>query len=204
MPRRKSVTLPTSHLRRTIASAAARLMAEEGITDYATAKRKAARGLGADKGEALPSNEEIEIELRAWQALYQEDEHRERLRSLRATALHAMQLLAEFNPRLTGAVFDGTAGRYAPIHLQLFADSSKEVEIWLLGQQIPFASKGAPLHGNRAEIAEDRLAIELDETTILLDIFPPSGLRRPFGHQSAAAPGVELLLNPPVEEPPPR
>lgn len=204
MPRRKPAALPTSHLRRTIASTAARLMAEEGMTDYATAKRKAARMLGADRGEALPSNEEIEVELRAWQAIYQADEQCERLHSLRQTALHAMQLLDQFNPRLTGAVLDGTAGRYAPIHLQLFADSSKEVEIWLLGHQIPFAAKGAPLHGNKAEIAEDRLAIELDETIILLDVFPPSGQCRPFGQQSAAAPGVELLLNSPIEESPHR
>ena len=73
MPRRKPAPSASSHLRRAIASAAARLMAEEGIGDYGTAKRKAARSMGADDSAALPTNEEIETELRAWQSLYQED-----------------------------------------------------------------------------------------------------------------------------------
>ena len=35
---------------------AARLMAEEGIADYAFAKRKAARQLGMEDGKCLPGN----------------------------------------------------------------------------------------------------------------------------------------------------
>ena len=90
MPRRKPAQSAASHLRRAIACAAARLMAEEGISDYGTAKRKAARSLGATEAEALPTNEEIETELRAWQSLYQEDEQRERVHDLRCTALEVM------------------------------------------------------------------------------------------------------------------
>ena len=85
--------------------------------EEARAKRKAARSMGAGEGDALPTNDEIETELRAWQSLYQEDEQRERVHDLRTTALEVMQLLAEFNPCLTGAALDGTAGRYGLKHV---------------------------------------------------------------------------------------
>jgi len=48
-----------------IAAAAARLMAEDGIDDFALAKRKAAKQLGVVESQALPGNDEIEAELPA-------------------------------------------------------------------------------------------------------------------------------------------
>ena len=51
-----------------------------------------------------------------------------------------MQIFARFNPHLTGSVLDGTAGQYAETHIHLFADSAKDVEIFLLNQQIPYDS----------------------------------------------------------------
>src|SRR5215510_7849267 len=65
-------------MRNRIAAAAARLMAEDGLEDFALAKRKAARQLGAEDTQSLPKNEEIEAELRAYQSLYQGEEQRER------------------------------------------------------------------------------------------------------------------------------
>src|SRR6266498_1831102 len=91
-------------MRARIAATAARLMAEDGIEDFALAKRKAARQLGAEDTQSLPKNEEIEIELRAYQSLYQGEEQRERIQYLREHALGAMQLLAQFRPYLAGPV----------------------------------------------------------------------------------------------------
>ena len=85
-------------MRRSIAALAARLMAEDGIADYGLAKRKAARQLGAPETEALPNNAEIETELRAYQALYQVDEQRERLLDMRRAAAEVMRLLDPFKP----------------------------------------------------------------------------------------------------------
>src|SRR5205823_2466306 len=115
-----------------IAAAAARLMAEDGIDDFALAKRKAAKQLGAADSQALPGNDEIEAELRAYLALYQADEHPQRVAELREIALDAMRALGRFNPYLTGPVLKGIAGPYAEIELQLFPDSVKDVEIFLL------------------------------------------------------------------------
>ena len=127
-----------SQMRARIAAAAARLMAEDGIDDFALAKRKAARQPGASDTQSLPANEEIEAELRAYQSLYQGDEQRERIRSLREVALDAMQSLAAFRPYLSGPVLKGTAGRYADIDLQLFTDDNKSVELFLLNRNVPY------------------------------------------------------------------
>jgi hypothetical protein len=125
-------------MRTRIAAAAARIMAEDGIEDFALAKRKAARRLGAEDTQALPKNEEIELELRAYQSLYQGDEQRDRIRYLRRQALEAMQMLAQFRPYLSGAVLKGTAGRYSDIDLQVFTDDGKSVELFLLNRTIPY------------------------------------------------------------------
>ncbi len=137
MPRDKP---KQSQMRARIAVAAARLMAEDGVDDFALAKRKAARQLGAADTQSLPANEEIEAELRAYQTLYQGDEQRDRIRALRSFALEAMRSLADFNPHLAGAVLKGTAGRYADIDLQLFTDDHKAVELFLLNRNLSYAA----------------------------------------------------------------
>jgi len=128
-----------SQMRARIAAVAARLMAEDGIDDFALAKRKAARQLGAADTQSLPANDEIEAELRAYQSLYQGDEQRERIHELRTVALEAMRSLADFKPYLAGPVLKGTAGRYADIDLQLFTDDLKAVELFLLNRNFVYA-----------------------------------------------------------------
>jgi hypothetical protein len=144
-------------------------MAEEGIGDYGSAKRKAARQLGAGQGEALPTNDEVESELRAYQAIYHEDEQRQRLRELRGIAVEVMRLLEDFRPYLTGAVLDGTAGRYAEAEIDLFADSAKEVEIFLLSRQVVFE-----LAENRRlgpDAPEARLRLDWDGEPVVLSVY---------------------------------
>ncbi|WP_200849406.1 hypothetical protein, partial [Klebsiella pneumoniae] len=84
-----------------------------------------------------PSNAEVEEELKLYNALFLSEEQPENLRDLRKNALFTMQMLERFNPHLTGAVLDGTAGLLAETHIHLYADSIKEVEMFLLNQQIP-------------------------------------------------------------------
>lgn len=179
MPRRKPAPAASDFLRRSIASAAARLMAEDGIGDYGAAKRKAAKSLGSGEGEALPSNEEVEAELRAYQSLYQEDEQRERLHDMREAALRIMDALAAFRPCLTGAVLDGTAGRFSEIELDLFADSAKDVEIFLLSRDISYeiSDKGQAIK-HAAHLPEAQLRLEWDDFPVQLSIYPLVGERQ--------------------------
>ena len=160
-------------MRAAIAAAAARIMAEDGIDDYAVAKRKAARRLGAPETESLPANDEIAVELRAYQALYQADEHAARLKSLRRHALELMHALNEFNPYLTGAILDGTAGRHAEIELQAFPESGKQVDIYLLEHGIEFTVRQQRrFAGDRAH-ATVQLCFDWQGCQVKLEIFDP-------------------------------
>jgi hypothetical protein len=78
-----------------------------------------------------------------------------------------MEILQRFKPYLSGAVLDGTAGRGTEIDIQLFADSAKEVEIFLLNEHIEYRHE-VP----RSERAEAVLSIDLDGRTVHLVIYP--------------------------------
>ncbi len=127
-------------VREEIAIAAARMIAEDGL-DYATAKRKAARQVvGESKigGEFLPDNDQIEEEIREYQAIFQSDSPPATLRRMRKAALDWMEKLKAFDPYLTGAVLNGTAGEHSDIHLQCFCDNPKEVAIYLLNANVQY------------------------------------------------------------------
>lgn len=157
----------TARQRQLIAAAAARLMAEEGIGDASQAKRKAAHQLGLAENVKLPENADVEAELRLYQRLFQHDEQSIRLLRLRRTAREAMAELQRFSPYLSGAVADGTAGRHAEIDIQLFTDSAKDVEIFLLNKGIAFTHQTP-----RNDRAEAVLTIEDEEAPINLVIYP--------------------------------
>jgi len=127
-------------MRRHIAHAAARILAEDGGLDYGSAKRKAARQLGAPDSGSLPDNQQIEDALRSYQSLFQADETRSLLALLRQTAMEYMEQLAAFDPHLTGSVLNGTAGPHADINLQLFTDDQKDVEFLLMQLPAPYQS----------------------------------------------------------------
>ncbi len=141
-------------LRAEIAALAARMIAEDGA-DYGTAKRKAAKILlGNQKipGDVLPDNAEIEAEVREYQSLFFGEEHTQRLKHMRLVALEIMEKLSEFSPYLTGAVLNGTAGEHSDIHIQLFAESSKDVAVFLLNHDINYEVSEANhfLHAGRS------------------------------------------------------
>ena len=127
-------------LRAEIAALAARMIAEDGA-DYGSAKRRAAKQLLGNqrvKGDILPDNQQVEQEVREYNALFFGDSQPERLRLLRKLALEVMLELERFNPYLVGAVLNGTAGKHSDIHLHLYADNTKEVAIFLLNKGIDF------------------------------------------------------------------
>ncbi len=141
----KSTPIPTpvddlQQLRAQIAVIAARMVAQDGA-DYAVAKRKAATQVLGDMPAAsgvLPDNAQIEEEVLRYQELFQADTQPARLLRLRTVALQVMDALAQFNPYVTGPVLTGSAGEHDDIQLQLFADSAKEVQIFLLDKKVDF------------------------------------------------------------------
>jgi hypothetical protein len=189
-------------MRARIAAAAARLMAEDGVDDFALAKRKAARQLGAGDTQSLPANEEVEAELRAYQALYQGDEQRDRVRTLREVALEAMRALAPFRPYLSGPVLKGTAGRYADIDLQLFTDDLKAVELFLLNRNMPYEVSEAHHYCGDEVRSVPILRIDWDDVPVNLAVYAAKDERSalkatPAGRpiERASIPAVSGLLD---------
>jgi hypothetical protein len=86
----------------------------------------------------LPDNTAVEVELRRYLSTFGGERHREQLLALRQVALLLMQRLAQFEPHLVGAVLNGTATEHSDVHLALFVDSAKDVELFLLDQGTEF------------------------------------------------------------------
>ena len=187
-----------SQQRARIAGLAARLIAESGIDDYAQAKRKAARNLGLPESTQLPENSEVESELRNYQRLFQDSEHAEILDHLRRKACQIMQSMQPFNPYLAGSVLDGTAGCYSEIDIQLFTDSAKDVEIFLLNQRWDY-EHSIP----RSDRAEAVLTVHSEDAIANLIVYPPQEERVSFKsrngrvRQRARLDAVKKLLDAP-------
>jgi hypothetical protein len=128
-------------MRQRIAQLAARMIAEDGIEDFGMAKRKAARQAGAAETRNLPDNSEVEAALQEYLQLYQTAEQGERIEDLRRDALELMGLLDRFQPHLVGAALSGQAGRYAEVDLHAFAESPKDLELFLINRGIDFTCR---------------------------------------------------------------
>lgn len=209
MPRSLPLPSPHSdhsdvHLRTRIAVIAARMVAQDGA-DYATAKAKAARQvLGVDRIPAnqMPDNVQVEDEVRKYQELFQGPEQRARLLQLRRAALGVMEALAEFQPYLTGAVLSGSAGAHDDIELQLFAESPKDVQIFLLSRDVTIDISETPhFKGARFDPVETVSFIWMKEG-VHAELYDLNDLRgalkpRPDGRPARIdAAGLRAMLSP--------
>ena len=140
-------------MREELAHLAARLMAKDGITDYAFAKRKAARQMGATETQHMPSNEEIDVALQTFRALYESESHPLVLQQLRQQALAVMKVLKPFHPYLTGSVLNGSAGEQSDINLIIYTDDEKSAMMFLLKHNIPFTAAEWRVHSGGKERA---------------------------------------------------
>jgi len=180
-PRRRGTpSANQQQLRARIAHEAARLMTDSGLRDYAAAKRKAALRLGVNDESALPKNSEIEDALRMHQRLFEGDAHAQLLRELRETALEAMRFLSAFEPRLVGAVLDGTADRHSAVCLHLFSDDPDAPARFLGEHGIRYETQQRRLRLTPNDVIEfPVLLFAADDTAIDLTLFPHDSLRQP-------------------------
>lgn len=179
-------------MREQLAYQAAKLMAENGITDHAYAKRKAAKQLGAADTHHLPSNDEIDTALRSFRMLFQSNSHPKILHELRIEALNNMRLLEDFHPYLTGSVLTGTAGENSDINIMLFSDDAKAVLLFLLKHKIDFEDGEwkVRLGGHEEFVPSYTLSSDsgtLSHIIVLPDNARHSGSRHPETHADIAA-----------------
>ena len=123
-----------------IAQATAALVVDEGL-DYGLAKQRALKALGLPPRTPLPDNDRVEAAVHEHIALFHADTQPQALRALRALAADWMQRLQAFQPLLGGAVWHGTATALSDIHLQLFSDDPKAVELFLLNAGLDFDAR---------------------------------------------------------------
>jgi hypothetical protein len=177
-----------------IAQAAARLIIEHGLTDWALAKRKAARQLMLPETAPLPSNDEIEVALADHHALFGGDAHLAALRRQRTEALGWMRRLAQWEPMLVGGVAAGWASEHSDVRLELVADDPKAVEIALAGAGIAYAALPP-----RADDPAAHLRIDSPGAAVRLAILTPQQRRnrpRQKDEPRLAADAVAELLAP--------
>lgn len=185
-----------------VAQEAARLMSEHGIRDFHHAKLKAAERLGILDTQALPRNQEIEQALREHQRLFLADRQPQLLRQRREAAVEAMGFLAAFEPRLVGAVLEGTADAHSAVCLHVFSDDPDAVVLYLREHGVPIEMQVRRLRYGREDQPEyPVLLFSADALPFDLTVLPLDALRqapldraelRPMKRASLAQ--VEMLL----------
>ncbi|HWT14226.1 MAG TPA: hypothetical protein VN581_00470 [Patescibacteria group bacterium] len=185
-----------SDLRARLAQEAARIMAEQGVRDFGAAKRKAAERLGIRDERDLPANRDIEAALRDYQRLFQSATQPRRLRRLREIAVEAMAFFSRFEPRLVGAVLEGTADEHSAVCLHLFDDDPSEVLRFLEDQQIPCDEDERVLRLTREHSAEfPSLRFDADDHAIDLTVLPRIHLRQAPLSRTSDAPMQRASIN---------
>lgn len=189
-------------LRQAVAEEAARIMREQGVDDFLLAKRKAAERLGVTDASILPRNTEIEAALVAHQRLFAADRHEADLAAMRRSALEAMRLMSDFQPRLVGPVLTGTASAHSEINLHLFTESPEAVSIRLEERGVPHEVLERRLRYERDRVVTyPALRFVAGRQTVDAVVFPLDGIRqappspvdgKPMRRASAAE--VEALL----------
>lgn len=175
----KRLSNRTDHLRSAVAQEAARLMAQHGIQDYLVAKRKAADRFGVSDESILPRNSEIESALASYQRLFGGAQHAGFLQQQRRLALRAMQLLRQFEPRLVGAVLNGSATEHSEIQLHVFSDTPEAVYLHLADRRFEYE-----VFERRLKIAPERLLVVpsvrfgMENEMVEAFVFPTDGIRQ--------------------------
>ena len=154
-------------------------MSEHGIRDFLTAKRKAAERFGVTAGSVLPKNTEIEDALAEYQRLFGGTKHGETLAAQRNAALSAMQMLADFQPRLVGSVLSGTATEHNDIQLHLFAERAESVTFRLMdfGIEHEVVERRVRFGVDRV-VAYPGVHFDFEDHTVDATVFPVDGIRQ--------------------------
>ncbi len=188
----------SSEIRQTLAKEAARLMYQEGVSQYFDAKKMAAKrifGSGGAKGmqyrpKDLPSNGEISIEIAKLVELL-EDGQEERLFAMRATALKIMKSLTPFQPRLIGSVSTGRIRKGSDIDLHVFTDSIEELENHIDDLQWQYSKKQVAIKQGNGFIEYTHIYIKTD-FPVELSVYPLLELRV-TGRSSTDAKAIRRL-----------
>jgi len=174
----------STHARIQLAQEAARLMYEEDVAQYFTAKRMAAKRLFGRDGARmvrhrpadLPSNGEIQQALLTLADFTEGGARTARLTQMRKLALQTMLLLEAFEPRLIGSVATGHVHRESDIDVQLFCDDPDAPEAFFRARDWPYEREDVLIR--RGSDWREYQHIRLDaDFPIELTVYPRQELR---------------------------
>ncbi len=172
-------TSETERARQVVAQEAARIIVNHGVRDYRQAKQKAAERLGLSARGSLPGNAEIETAVVEHLQIFGGDSHEDHLRLMRVAALSAMELLADFTPRLVGPVLVGTADENSAVNLHVFADSPEAVAMELADIGLQFRSYERRLKRRPNQVVTYAgFAFHHGSNSIEATVFPVDGIRQ--------------------------
>lgn len=164
--------------RELIAQECARIMLDEGVRDYAAAKRKATQRLMVDGRANLPSNLEIDAAMLERRRLFVDADELAELQELREAALKVMRRLEGFEPRLVGAVLKGTAGVGARATLHVFADTAEELLFALMDRGLRYREAARTQRVAGVQQSLPSVLLQIGAAEVELVVFPLDGLRQ--------------------------
>ncbi len=177
MPRKKKDR--NDQLRIRVAQEAARIMVQQGVRDFLLAKQKAADRLGVTDRSKLPRNKEIEEAMLEYQRLFAGPDHEVRVQRLKDYAKQAMTLFEKYNPRLVGVLLNGSISENTAVELHLFADTTEEIAVLLMENDIPYETgewRGQHVQGERQ--GWPKIRFFADDVEVNLVVFPKHGIRQ--------------------------
>ena len=170
----------TTELRQLIATETARIYINEHFTDLRAAKLKAADRLACHNKHDLPSNEEVEHAIKAYQRLFSSNEEIQKIKQIQQTAVTAMEFFESFRPRIVGALANGSTKPDSTIYLHLFTDHAEEVDWLLMEKRLPHDAFNKVYYVNQQKKSSVIPAYRFiaDEIPVELAVFPEITLRQ--------------------------
>jgi hypothetical protein len=107
---------------------------------------------------------------------------------MRELALEMMKILEPFDPHLTGPVLSGNVGRHAEIHLHLYTDDLKGLELFLLNQQIPFKIRETRVWSGDTSVLVPTFQVSTQEADFAITVLLPQHRRQPLRVSSEGRP----------------
>jgi hypothetical protein len=178
-----------------LAHEAARIICDEAVVDYRTAKRKAVERLGLPANTALPDNARIEAAVIEYQRLYGGREYAEYLQQMRRVAVQAMRLLARFEPRLVGGTVSGAISLAHRVQLHAFGDQAELLDVFLQERGIPYEQDERNYRfPDGSDYEAPLVRFEAGEVGIDIAVFPAGDLRRAPLSPTSGLPMKRLTL----------
>jgi hypothetical protein len=186
-----------------IANNAARLLVDGGVLDFDSARRKAARELGAEHSRDLPDNLELHRAVIDYLRLFHGARHAAHIAHLRTAAYKALRLLAPFEPVLVGPVLYGTACEFTPVSVHLRCDEFEAVTRFLLDRRLSYELQDAQLRmsGVSGPQRVAQIVLTLYDEPFELTVLPAHNSRQPLSAidgrpmQRADLAALEALLD---------